>query len=565
MSLDTAQTETTTQPQQAGFTIPKKRNKWPKRLLVLGVVAALALFLIFGRGTAKQTVAAGAYLTDTAALRALTVTVTGPGTVQPTDTARITASVLGDILESPLAEGDTVKKGDVLYTVDPADMDTAIRQANTSVEQATLSQRSAQLNYDNLLKTQRDNEKNLAVKATGTGVISKLYVSQGDTVTVGTPIAEILDREHMELALPFHAADAQSFSVGQRATVAVTGTGETLEGAITDIAHTDSAGPGGTLTRTVTVTVDNPGALSPASSGSAMVDGVAAAASGPFRYAESCQLTALYTGELEALSIREGDWVTEDQEVGRFKAADMQAQIDSAAISLENASLSLRTARDNLQRTLDNLKDYTITSPIDGRIIEKRLEAGDTLDQAALSAGPLMVIYDMSRFTFELSIDELDIPRVSPGQRVEVTVSALNDRAFTGKVDKMSINGLTVSGKTTYPVTVVLDGNGEELAAQGLYPGMNVSASIVVEEMGSVLSVPEDYIDRGDTVLVAGEGCLDEKGNVADLSKIEKRQVTLGRSNQAYVEILSGLSEGETVLRQNTTSNIMDMMRDMRG
>ncbi len=176
-----------------------------------------------------------------------------------------------------------------------------------------------------------------------------------------------------------------------------------------------------------------------------------------------------------------------------------------------------------------------------------------------------MVIYDMSRFTFVLSIDELDIPRIAPGQRVNVTVSALDDKAFTGKVDKVSINGATVSGKTTYPVTVVLDGDGESLAAQGLYPGMNVSASIVVEEMGSVLSIPGDYVSRGDTVLVAGEGCLDAEGNVADASKIETRTVTLGRSNEDYVEILSGLEEGDVVLRKNTNTSIMDLMREMGG
>lgn len=564
MSLQT-QHETATDAQQSQFTVPKKKSKWPKRLIILGIAAAVVLFLFAGRGNGGQGAAAGAYLTDTAAVRDMTVTVTGPGTVQPNDTARITPGVLGEILDAPFDEGDLVQKDDLLYAIDTGDMDTAIRQAQTSVEQAQLTRRSAQLSYDNLLKTQRDNEKNLAVKAPGTGVINKLYVSQGDTLSPGTPIAEILDREHMELTLPFHAVDAASFSIGQSALVTVSGTAETLWGTVTELAVTDTAGPGGALTRNVTITVDNPGALSPSSTGSAMIGQAASVSTGSFRYAESCQITALYSGELETLSIREGDWVTEDQEVGRFKATDIQSQLDSAAISLENAALTLRTAEDNLQRTLDNLEDYTITAPISGRIIEKKLEAGDTLDQAALSTGPIMVIYDMSRFTFELSIDELDISRIAPGQSVSVTVSALNDKAFSGKVDRVSINGSTLSGKTTYPVTVVLDGDGESLAAQGLYPGMNVSASIIVEEMGAVLSIPEDYVSRGDTVLVAGEGCLDENGNVADTSKIETRTVTLGRSNEDYVEILSGLEEGEIILRQNTTSSIMDMMRDMRG
>ena len=99
-------------------------------------------------------------------------------------------------------------------------------------------------------------------------------------------------------------------------------------------------------------------------------------------------------------------------------------------------------------------------------------------------------------------------------------------------------------------ITIVVDG-----APSELYPGMNVSATILVEDVGNVLCIPVDYVSRGNTVLVAGEGCLDEKGNVTDLSKIETREVALGRSNDEYIEILSGLEEGETVLMENQASN----------
>lgn len=545
------------------FSVPKKKSKWPRRILILAIAAALVLFFVFQGAGGRQAVPAGTYLTDTAAVRALTVEVTGPGTVKTEDSALITASVRGDILTSPFEEGDVVQKGDVLYTIDPSDLDASIQQAETTAEQAALSVRSAQLNYDNLLKTQRDNEKNLQVKATGTGQIVKLYVEQGDTVTAGTLVAEISDRTHMRLTLPFHAADAALLSVGQAAAVQVGS--ETLAATVDEIAVADQPGVGGTLVRQVTLLVPNPGALSPSTSATAAVGSISCAGAGTFQYAESCQLVARYSGELETLSVQEGDWVTKDQVIGRFEATDMQAQIDSAAITLENANLSLQTARDNLRRVMDNLEDYTITAPISGRIIEKTLDAGDTLDQTTLSAGPMMILYDMSRFTFQLNVDELDISRVRVGQKVVATVSALDDKSFEGTVDKVSINGVTVSGKTTYPVTVVLTGSGEDLAAQGLYPGMNVSASIVVEEIGQVLSIPVEYVDRGNTVLVAGEGCLDEEGNVTDLSLIETRTVTVGRGNEEYVEILSGLNEGDVVLRQNTHSSLMGLMSRMGG
>ena len=78
---------------------------------------------------------------------------------------------------------------------------------------------------------------------------------------------------------------------------------------------------------------------------------------------------------------------------------------------------------------------------------------------------------------------------------------------------------------------------------------MNVSADIIVERTENVLSIPASAVQRGDTVLVPLEGCLAEDGvTVVDPTKVEERAVTLGGGDGDSVEIVSGLSEGETVL-----------------
>ena len=78
---------------------------------------------------------------------------------------------------------------------------------------------------------------------------------------------------------------------------------------------------------------------------------------------------------------------------------------------------------------------------------------------------------------------------------------------------------------------------------------MNVSADIVVERSTGVLSIPAEAVQRGDTVLVPLEGCLAEDGvTIADPSKAEERAVTLGGGDGTYVEITSGLNEGDMVL-----------------
>ena len=537
------------------FQAPKKKKKWLKRIIALTVIVALlALFLTQCMKGGVQT-ASGSYLPATAAVQDLTVAVTGPGTVKPNDTYRATALVKGEVLSAPFEEGQEIHKDDTLFVIDASDVETAIQQAQLSVQ-------SAQLNYDSLVRTRNDNTQDRQVKANASGVVTKVYVDPGDTVAAGTPIADILDRDNMKLKVPFHSVNATAFYVGQSATVTVSGTAETLYGTITEIAATDSVGAGGTLVRNVTIAVQNPGALSNTSMGSAMVGEVSSSASGTFQYGESKQLIAKYSGELQTLDLNEGDKVYDGQLLGEFKETKMQDQIDAAAIQLQNARLSLQNAKDRLE-------DYTITSPIDGTVIEKNYKAGDNIDPSTATATGanafLAVIYDMSRLTFDINVSEMDVVRVEVGQKVTFTADALDGQEFTGVVEKVNINGTTQNGNTSYPVTVAVDGVGDQLAAEGLLPGMSVSANIIVEEVGSVLCVPVDAIQRSETpyVLVAGEGALDENGGLADFTKLEQRPVELGRNNDEYIEVLSGLEEGDVVFIPNAASNFMSAMMGM--
>ena len=514
---------------------PRKKRKWLKPVVTV-MVAAVALVLLF-RACANTGVdlTSGVYLPSAASIQDLTVSVSGTGAIEPLHSYKVTTLVKGEVLEAPFEEGQEVRKGDLLFRIDATDVE-------TSIEQAQLSLESARLSYEQLLKNQADNHKNATVKATASGVITELYVDEGDMVSAGAPIADILDRDNMKLKVPFHASDAAGFYVGQSAVVTVDGTMETLPGTIDTIAATDSVGPGGTLVREVTIVVANPGALSDTSRGAASVGAASSASSGAFAYGESKQVVAKTSGELTSLTVKEGDRVAEDQVIGGFDETDMETQIENAALQVQNAELTLKNAQDRLE-------DYSITSTIDGTVIEKNYDVGDTLDTSTASATGIAypaVIYDMSALTFDISVNELDINKIQVGQAVEITADAVEGETFTGVVDKVNINGTTTNGSTNYPVTVRVDGTPDELK-----PGMNVSAKIIVEDAGSVLCVPVEAVSRGSDgtslVKVAGQGALDEKGNLIDPAKLEDREVTLGRSDDTYIEILSGLEEGETV------------------
>ena len=523
----------------------KKKRKWVKRLIAAVVVIAAAALLLRGCfGGGGSSLAAGTYLPSTVSYQDLTITVSGSGTIEPIHSYRVTTLIQGEVIEAPFEEGQEVEEGQLLFRIDSSDVENSIQQAQLALQQA-------QLSYNQLLNDQQTDLKDRTIRATESGVITELYVEQGDNITAGAPIADILDRDHMKLTVPFHSTDAAGFYVGQSATVMVDGTMESVTGTVDSIAATDSVGAGGTLVRNVTIVVDNPGALSDTTTGTASIGSATCAASAAFQYGASKQVLAKASGELETLSVKEGDRVSKDQVLGTIAQTDMETQIENARLNVENAQLSL-------ERMQDQLEDYTITSTISGTVIEKNYEAGDKIDATTASAGSVTypaVIYDMSALTFEMDIHELDISKIQVGQKVEFTSDALEDMVFTGTVDKVNINGTTSNGRTTYPVTILVDDVPEDL-----YPGMNVSAEIIVEEAGSALCIPVDYVARGNTVLVALEGCLDENGVVVDPSKIEQRQVTLGRSNSTYIEVLDGLNEGDIVLLESQASDLMSAM-----
>lgn len=502
------------------WTGPKKRRKWIKRVLVIAAVLALLFWIVVRPMLGGTAAVSGAYQTAQVQRQDLTVSVSGSGTVTPIESYQMSALVTGEILESPFEDGDQVEKDQLLYRIDPGSAQTALQQAQLSVQQA-------QMNYDTLASS-------LQVKAIGGGVVQTLHVQEGDLVSAGTAIADITDTSTMTLTVPFQAGDAAHISAGQTAQVTLSGTLETLTGTVESVASADQVGNGGALVRQVKIRLTNPGALTDATTATARVGTYACAAGGTLSPQLRQTITAAASGEITNLNVSVGSRVSAGAVLAAIGGESAENSLADAALAVQNAQLSLQSA----QEALDS---YTITSPISGTVIEKNLKAGDQLNGG--DSGAMAVIYDLSQLELQMDVSELDIGQIQPGQTVEITAEALPGQTFTGVVEKVSVNGTTTDGFTTYPVTILLSEYGD------LNPGMNVSAHIIVERAENALCVPAEAVNGDGTVLVAGEGAFAEDGvTIADPSKIESRPVTLGRGNQDFVEITSGLEEGETVL-----------------
>ena len=462
----------------------------------------------------------GAYQTAQVQRQDLTVSVSGSGTVTPIESYQVSALVTGEILESPFEDGDQVEKDQLLYRIDPGSAQTALQQAQLSVQQA-------QLNYDALASS-------LQVKAAGAGVVQALHVQEGDLISAGTAVADIADTSAMTLTVPFQSADAARISVGQEAQVTLAGTLETLPGTVESVAAADQVGNGGALVRQVRIRLTNPGALTASTQATARVGTFACAAGGTLTPRLRQTITAASSGEVTGLNVSVGSRVSAGAVLATLGGESSGASLADAALAVENARLSLQSAQESLEH-------YTITSPISGTVIEKDRKAGDQMDGS--ESGAMAVIYDLSALELQMDVSELDIGSVRPGQEVTITAEALPGQTFTGVVEKVSVNGATTDGFTTYPVTILLTEYGD------LNPGMNVSADIIVERSENVLCVPAQAVNSDGTVLAAGEGALAEDGmTIADPSKVEARAVSLGQGDREYVEITSGLEEGETVL-----------------
>ncbi|MGO5028728.1 efflux RND transporter periplasmic adaptor subunit [Candidatus Agathobaculum pullicola] len=519
----------------------KKRRTWKKKvvipaalIVVLAGVFGVRHFLLSGKGEVTQ-----AFTESQAARQDIQLTLSATGTIEPANQYDVTSSVQGEVLSCTFEEGDQVKKGDTLYQIDSTD-------AQNSIEQAQLSLQQSQNSYNQTVESLDD----LNIKSDKSGVVTKLYVEVGDQVQAGATIADVRDASSMELTVPFNASDATGFRVGAAATVTMDSSFETLTGTVTAIDAADTVLDGYQIVRYVTIQVSNPGGLSTSSAASATINSVGCNQGANFTYLSEFTITAGTSGKVASLSMQEGASVSAGQTVATLSSTSVENQVENSKLSLAQQQLSY-------QNTVNKLDDYTITAPIDGTVITKNTKVGDTLD-ATNGQTTLAVIYDLSYLTFDISLDELDINQVQVGQTVHITCDSLEDAGtIEGVVTKVSVAGTTENGVTSYPVTVQIDNPPEDLL-----PGMNVDATIVVDEASNAVAVPISAVQRGNIVYVKDDSAKNTDETMVNGTLLpdgwKAVEVETGLSDDNYIEIVSGIAEGDTVY-------VPQVMRDTSG
>lgn len=586
----------------------KRKGKSGRIVIVLIVVLAALLggFFLYKKKTSNQK-RQGDQSVSTATVKRTDISseLTASSSLSPKDTYEVTSLVEGEVIEANFEEGDVVEKGQVLYRIDASSMDSDLSSAQTSLQRAKESAQTAQSDYAGETARIAGN----TYRSTASGYIRTLYIKEGDKVNNGTKIADLYDDSVMKITVPFLSGEAAEINVGDEAAVILEDTGEQISGTVTVVSSMEETLSGGRLVKNVTVEVSNPGGLTTDTVASVTVDGFVCSAEATFTAKTETTLSVELSGnkslEIENLLIHEGSYVEKNSDLFRVTAKTAEEYLKEFKDAVESADDNLENAENKLSNTQDSVDDYTITAPISGTVITKNAKVGDKISKSSSGTTTMAVIYDLSTMTLEMSVDELDVSSIKVGQSVEITADAVEGETFTGTVTNVSLQSSYSNGVTNYPVTVTLDDTGS------LLPGMNVDAKIILDSSENALVIPASALMRGNRVYVKkspdstenadtqrndssdnvgdadserknhGDGTQNadsadrqpdagaeasgsSKGSGTDNSSskstgsgksgssnvpdgFEAVQVTTGIINDDYVEILSGLSEGDEV------------------
>ncbi len=553
-------------------------------LVAVVLIIALLCFFVFGKGKNNKT-EEQKYTEAQAERMDITETIEQSGVIEPLDRYEITSLVKGEIISSPYEEGDYVEEGATLYQIDDEDAQLNIEKTQNSIERSRMS-----------LEETSDDISKLSIYANASGKLSEFTMKMGDTVS--GVIGKITNTDNLTVDIPFSAADFDKISVGNSVTITSALYMTSMSGRVSH-KYDATAGTGndGSVLKNIEIEIPNPGSLAEGTTFAATVNTpygtVSSAGSGTIGGGTVTTLKADVSGTVSYIAVKDGDYVKKGQLIAKLTSDSLTNSQRSNQLNLKDSELSLKSS----QKSLD---DYNITSPISGTVITKNSKAGDKIDNSN-SQTVMMVVADMSKVKFTITVDELDITKIALGQTAVVDADALPEETYEAKVTSIAGEGTsTGDGVTTFKVELTIDEPGN------LRSGMNVNANIVIEEAKDVIGIPEEALmnTKGSTakVLVKSDKAASQndkrnaEGGDADKAKgksasagsipanadaksginkgtnsaptgdsgkgsggapaggnavpdgYEMRDITVGISDGTNIEVVSGLSEGETII-----------------
>ena len=247
------------------------------------------------------------------------------------------------------------------------------------------------------------------------------------------------------------------------------------------------------------------------------------------------------------------------------KKAATQEEYDQAETNLEQAKNQLITAQSDYDRARTNLKYAEIYSPIDGVILSKAVEEGQTVASSFSTPTLFTIAKNLTDMQVEADVDEADIGLVKTGQKVRFSVDAFPADVFSGTVRQIRLEPTVTSNVVTY--TVIIDAPNDD---GKLYPGMTANITIVTSSESGVLIPMEammlDIEPEMEQFLLKQDYTVERSGEgttvfVLHDKKLQQVPVTTGMNDGANVMVKEGLGETDRVVRSVSREKVQSSRR----
>lgn len=516
-----------------------KKKTW-KRFIKWGVVLLIVVAVILYFRNAAKNVTQSLYTDDVASLRDIQTYHTFTGTTQPVNSSEVIPSVTGvKVTEIMVEEGDEVKAGDVIMTLDTYSIQNQIDQLSASMDASdatsAISIAQAQKSYDDL-KYEIDNGLNSQIQ----NALSGIDTAFANLVTAQENYNNEVELNNRQLSdkisTAIHNVDTAYSTVSSAQT--------SLSRAQEDLSKAEDNGLSGDSLTSYKRAVED---------AQTSVD----SAWDSYNYAVS---------QFEAAKMKEEDSLTQlydsliTAQINYLNAIDSyNAAVLSVNQELEGYQLTIQSAVAQSNDSVNQLKladlqkqlsDCTVTAPRDGIISALPVEEGSYV----AASGSVATVTDYSEMKIAVKIGEYDILGVNEGDSVIVSIDAL-DATYDGTIRKIA-KAATVSGGVSY-----FEAEVEIEADEALRSGMSAEVKLIIDDVKKVVSVPSAAVqsDNEGNYFVY----IRDAENPKNTTPVQK-SVTIGVSDGSYTQIVEGLLEGDAILVPKTDSMAL-LMEEMSG
>ena len=238
---------------------------------------------------------------------------------------------------------------------------------------------------------------------------------------------------------------------------------------------------------------------------------------------------------------------------------------ENALLNYRQAKEQVATAKEQVQRAQTNLGYATITSPIDGTVISKSVEEGQTVAASFNTPELFTIAKDLTNMQVVADVDEADIGAVKEGDRVTFTVDAYPDDTFEGTVKQVRLQATTTNNVVTYEVVI-----SAQNADLKLKPGLTANVTIYTQERAGVLAVANKALRFTPTKETVGKDikivdCKDKnKVWTLDGKTLTAHPVSIGQSDGMHTEIIKGLKAGQQIVTEIVVNTPEDDSEDQQ-